>query len=697
MGNSVSVSPPSPYAYEVPDSAIPGKSGPIYRNVDAAEGNLSVIDGDESLDSSFAIFRKAAEKYADQPCHGTRPRLDDGSVGPYEWQTYKEVYDRILNFGRGLEHLNLLSKSGDGSMRVIGIYMKNRSEWIIAEQGAFTRRATTVPLYDTLGEDVVDYIVNQVVLETVVCTASQIPRLVACKAECPSLTNIICVDPEACSESVTTAMTEAGLKLHSFIDVENTGSKFDDEPLEGDPTDIATFCYTSGTTGDPKGALNSHGNIVANVSSFIVFLGTKTPIMDIRGSQQYYLSYLPLPHIMERLISISLVHLGVAVGFYQGEPLKIMEDIAALRPTIFVSVPRLLNRLYDKITLGARAAGGIKSYLFEHAMAAKKARLEQGILKHPLWDKLVFDKIKARIGLDRVQLVASGSAPLATHVMDFLRVFFGCAVAEGYGQTECTCLATYSHPHDFTTGHVGQPVCCMDIKLFDVPEMGYLSTDTQHGSGDAAIECKGRGEICFRGPSVFQGYYKMPDKTEEAIDEDGWLHSGDVGLWLTTGRLKIIDRKKSIFKLSQGEYVSAERVENVITQSRLIAQAFVFGNSFHSCLVAVIVPDFEMLESIPGIQAGKTDPASLCKNEQVNKAILDSVREYSIAERLRGFEMVKAIHLIPEPFTVENDLLTPSFKLKRNVASARFQKEVDDMYIGIGDKVGGKQNLRQTD
>ncbi|KAF4654170.1 hypothetical protein FOL47_010108 [Perkinsus chesapeaki] len=694
MGNSISVSPPVPYTYEVPDSAVPGKSGPIYRNTAAADGLISFIDGDETLTTSAAVFKKAAERYPDRPCHGTRPLLDDG-VGPFEWQTYKDVYNRIVNFGRGIEELNLLSD--DGSMRLIGLYMKNRSEWVIAEQGAFTRRATTVPLYDTLGEDVVDYIVNQTLLTTVVCTASQIPRLILCKAECPTLSTLVCVDPDACSETVLNDCKDAGLQFYSFSDVEKKGSEVDIEPLVCKSTDIATFCYTSGTTGDPKGAMNSHGNMVANMSSIVMFLTTKSPLLDITSSGQYYLSYLPLPHIMERLVSISLMHLGVAIGFYQGDPLKIMDDIAALKPTIFVSVPRLLNRLHDKITMGARAAGGLKAYLFEQALASKKAGLEQGVLKHAIWDKLVFNKIKARLGLERVQFVASGSAPLAAHVMDFLRVFFGCPVSEGYGQTENTCLASYSHLHDFTSGHVGMPVGCLEIRLEDVPELEYFSADTQHGTGEHAIECKGRGEVCLKGPSIFQGYYKMADKTKDTIDSDGWLHTGDIGIWLKDGQLKIIDRKKSIFKLSQGEYVSAERVENVITQSPLIAQAFVHGNSFQSCLVAIIVPDFENLQSLPNMQDAKMDPAALCKEESIKKAIMTSIEEKSTAGKLRGFEMVKDIYLISEPFTVENDILTPSFKLKRNVAAVKFQVEIDAMYREIGDKVGGKENLHQND
>ncbi|KAF4663713.1 hypothetical protein FOL47_005582, partial [Perkinsus chesapeaki] len=660
--------------YEMPDSKIPGVSGPIYRHPRFKYSLQGFIDDDNSLVTSFDVLKRAAERYPDRPCHGTRPLLDDG-VGPFEWQTYKDVYNRIVNFGRGIEELNLLSD--DGSMRLIGLYMKNRSEWVIAEQGAFTRRATTVPLYDTLGEDVVHYIINQTMLTTVVCSSPQIAKLVDVKGRCPSLRAIISVDP--LPAGAREACNSVDIKLFSFDEIELAGAKVAYPPLVGKSTDIATFCYTSGTTGEPKGALLSQGNVIANAASFVESFTSPYPACDVRDGEQYYLNYLPLPHVFGRVVEIAMYYLGVRIGFYQGDALKLMDDIAALKPTIFISVPRLLNRLYEKIV-----AANSSNELFNKAVVEKLAGLKRHELKHPKWDKEVFEDVKVALGLQKVQLVFTGSAPIATHVLDFLRVFFACPVIEGYGATECSGVATYTHPLDFTSGHIGGPASCIEVKLADVPEMGYLMSDTEHGSGLAKLECRGRGEIYLRGPSAFLGYYKMADKTKDTIDSDGWVHSGDIGIWLKGGQLKIIDRKKSIFKLSQGEYIAPERIENVLILSPYVGQAFVYGNPLRSFLVAVIVPDFENLQKKLGERDRLKSPDDICRSDFVKALILKSLREVSKNSGLRTFEWVRAVHLTPEPFSVDNDILTPSFKLKRNVAVKVFEREVEALYEHLG-------------
>jgi long-chain acyl-CoA synthetase len=254
---------------------------------------------------------------------------------------------------------------------------------------------------------------------------------------------------------------------------------------------------------------------------------------------------------------------------------------------------------------------------------------------------------------------------------------------KGYGQTEGSAAATISHPGDVSTvGHVGGPTGVVEIALYDVPEMGYLQTDRLH----RGMPCEGRGEICIRGPNVFKGYYKDPEKTRETVDDEGWLHSGDIGLWRLDGTLQIIDRKKNIFKLSQGEYVAPEKIENILIRSAFIAQCFVYGDSLQSSLVAIVIPDEDYVRSwvednIPLLSKSSID--EICKNLTLNNAVLSDIKDLSIQNKLQGFEVVKAIRLHPTPFSVDNDLMTPTFKLKRQKIRDVFEKTIADMYNEI--------------
>jgi long-chain acyl-CoA synthetase len=395
-----------------------------------------------------------------------------------------------------------------------------------------------------------------------------------------------------------------------------------------------------------------------------------------------HLSYLPLAHIFERIVMAQIYMQGASIAFFRGDPLLLIEDIQACRPTVFAAAPRVLNKIYDKIQVGIAAAGGVKKKLFDAAIAAKTKNLvTTGQLSHSVYDRLIFNKIKKALGMDCLRSMVSGSAPLSNNVMNFYRVMLGIPVVEGYGQTENAACCTVSLPEDMaTSGHVGIPNAALEIVLEDVPEMGYRHTDSDH----KGQPCQGRGEILVRGPTVFKGYYKQPEKTRETIDEEGWLHSGDIGLWTVDGNLQIIDRKKNIFKLSQGEYVAPEKIENVIIQSLLIGQAFVHGDSLQSALVAVVIPDEEpvrsLIEASGNSSLAKASLSEICQSDKLKAIIMAEIKKIGKANGLLGFEIPKAIHLSDQPFSVEDGLLTPTFKLKRQQARDKFEKEIERMY-----------------
>jgi len=461
--------------------------------------------------------------------------------------------------------MNLILPNEDG-LKLLGIYMKNCMEWTISEHAVYAIGGCTVPCYDTLGPDAVSFVLNQTNLSACVCTRAEVPRLVQAKKEgsCPQFKTIIVIDgvlPE-----IRRLCDSVGLDITSLAQVESTGAQIlstqpgghQHSPPSGH--DICTFCYTSGTTGNPKGALITHSNLLSAIAGMADF-------GFLPNSSDRHLSYLPLPHIFERVVQCQVLMSGASVGFFRGDPSKLLEDIQACRPTVMPVAPRVLNKIHDKIMAGMNNAGGVKKALFYSALKAKAEGLKHGHLKHALYDRLIFNKIKKALGMDCIRFMVSGSAPLAENVMTFFRCMLGVCVMEGYGQTEGAAAATLSHPDDISTcGHVGGPVGSVEIKLVDVAEMGYLSTDTVH----RGKPCQGRGEIWVRGPSVFKGYYKDEEKTRETMDEDGWLRSGDVGLWTMEGALQIIDRKKNIFKLAQGGELNSVFMQMILVDDELL-------------------------------------------------------------------------------------------------------------------------------
>ncbi|CAG8638341.1 6680_t:CDS:10 [Acaulospora morrowiae] len=679
--------PPAKYSVELPNSRKPGQTG-IYRN--ALRPDSLIVTYRPDVKTLYENFQYALKISGDRPLLGHKPfNKATRKFEPYSWQTYKQVAERVTNFGSGLMHLNdNVIKNPNSKQWAVGIYSNNRPEWFITDGANQSYNLITVALYDTLGAESIEYVANHAEIKIIVVGANHIPNLIQIAHKIPGVKVCVSMDRLDDEEEYTSLglnMTgkilrswaqEKGILLLDFNEVERIGQQHPRKHNPPSPNDIASICYTSGTTGTPKGALLSHASFIGSLSA--VYHTSSLRQDDI------FISYLPLAHVFGRIGELSVISYGASIGYYSGDILNLIDDMAELKPTLFATVPRLLTRVYAKIQQSTVNAPGVKGALSRRAFAAKLERLDKGLGNtHPFWDRILFNKIKQVLG-GRVRRMVTGSAPIASEILQFLRVAFSCDISEGYGQTEGIASATISLEGENRAGHVGGPVICCEVKLVDVPEMRYFSTDKPFP----------RGELCIRGTNVFSGYYKNEAKTKETIDDEGWLHTGDVAYIDERGAVTIIDRKKNIFKLSQGEYIAPEKIENVYASSGLILQIFVHGDSIRDHLVAIAIPNPEVFvpwaNTLTGQNVSLSDEKgleSLVKNDLVRNAFLEEINKIGKEAKLKSFELVKSIHLTHVPLTVEDGLLTPTLKIKRNEAQNYFRDVIDKLY-------GGRDNVK---
>uniref|UniRef100_A0A674CWK2 Arachidonate--CoA ligase n=1 Tax=Salmo trutta TaxID=8032 RepID=A0A674CWK2_SALTR len=575
----------------------------------------------------YEVFQRGLHIAGDGPCLGSRLPNQ-----PYKWLSYKEVTTRAEHLGSGL-----LSQGCTPSPdQFIGVFAQNRPEWIISELACYTYSMVVVPLYDTLGPDAIRYIINTADIITVICDKPEKAQVLLGNVErqdTPGLKRIILMDPF--DPALLEQGEGCGVIVQSMQDVE---VRRESPPT---PEDLSIVCFTSGTTAECS----------ANVYYHMLFESTVTVLSSFSLFPQ----------------SVVYCH-GGRIGFFQGDIRLLSDDMKALRPTIFPVVPRLLNRMYDKIF--SQANTPLKRWLLNFAAKRKGAEVSRGIIRmDSLWDKIFFSKIQASLG-GRLRMIVTGAAPASPTVLGFLRAALGCQVYEAYGQTECTAGCTFTTPGDWTSGHVGAPLPCNLIKLVDVAEKNYFAA-------------KGEGEVCVKGPNVFKGYLKDPGRTAETLDTDGWLHTGDIGKWLPNGTLKIIDRKKHIFKLAQGEYISPEKIENIYIRCEPVTQLYVHGDSLQSCLVAIVVPDPETMPAWALKKGMEGSYRDLCKNTVLKKAIMEDLQRLGKASGLHSFEQVKNIYVHNEQFSTQNGLLTPTLKAKRPELREFFKEKIEDLYENI--------------
>ncbi|EXB28672.1 Long chain acyl-CoA synthetase 4 [Morus notabilis] len=639
--------------------------GPVYRSVFAKDGFPPPIDG---LDCCWDVFRLSVERCPENRMLGRR-EIIDGKAGKYVWQTYREVYDLVIKLG------NAMRRSGFGAGDKCGIYGVNSPEWIISMQACNAHALYCVPLYDTLGAGAVEFIINHSEVSIAFAEEKKIPELLK---TFPNTTKYLrtLVSFGKVTPEQREAVEKFGLTIYAWEEFLQLGNDKDFDLPVKKKSDICTIMYTSGTTGDPKGVMISNESIISLLTGVKLLLKS---VNEELNDKDVYLSYLPLAHIFDRVIEELFIMHGASIGFWRGDVKLLIEDIGELKPTIFCAVPRVMDRVYSGLTQKISAGGFLKKTLFNLAYALKQHSMQKG-RKHeeasPIFDKIVFSKVKEGLGGNvkeglggNVRLILSGAAPLSTHVEAFLRVVTCAHVLQGYGLTE-TCAGTFvSLPNEMSMlGTVGPPVPNVDVRLESVPEMGY----------DALAEVP-RGEVCVKGSPLFSGYYKREDLTSEVV-VDGWFHTGDIGEWQPNGSLKIIDRKKNIFKLSQGEYVAVENLENIYGVVSDIDSLWVYGNSFESFLVAVVNPNKQALECWAEENHISGDFESLCEDPRAKEYIIGELNKVAKEKKLKGFEFIKAVHLEPVPFDIDRDLITPTYKKKRPQLLKYYQNAIDNMY-----------------
>ena len=490
-----------------------------------------------------------------------------------------------------------------------------------------------------------------------------------------SLINIILLDNE--NEELIKETTELGYKLFSYGELICKSISFSINLLNPCTLKtIATLCYTSGVTGIPKGAMLSHKALCSNVCAVLHHNQDKLALLD---HNDVHISYLQIAHVMERVMITAMMMKGGSIGFASFDKINLFEDTQILKPTIFLGVPKVYIILFDVLREKFYNLNYMQKNMVDRALSTKLNNYSNsGQLCSMIWDKLIFGNMKDILG-GKVRIMLTGSAPIDSSILDFLRICFSCPIIEGYGQTESCGGFTFTKLEDYSGGNVGGPLYGCEIKLVDVPELNYFSAYKDENG--TVTPC---GEICVRGNLLFSGYFNDKENTNIALDKEGWLHTGDIGKILPNKGLRIIDRIKNIFKLNNGEYIAPVKIESILIKSKYINQIFIYGDSHESYIVGIAVPNInkviEYFKEVLNLEISEKELNKLINDKRLICEILEDLSNIAKKEGLKSYEQIKKIYLVLDQFTNENNLLTPTLKTVRKLVYEKFSKEIDRLY-----------------
>lgn len=729
---------------EVPNSKKSGYSSILRNSINHPEKEIR-SSFDPEVDNYYTAFECIANLLPDNPLLGTRlpvvvekenkktTKFDD----KYTFLTTKQIQTKRTFFGAGLvravtnhKHYskylagNFPEFPGYNENKphkwVVSIFSTNRTEWAITDLACQAYNICNTALYDTLGPDSTVYILQLLKSPVVVCSSNHVLPLINLKKAQPeelkTLLTIVSMDELSMQEDypLYQLANDVDINLHTFKQLEALGEK---NPVPLTPVgkdDLYTVSFTSGTTGLPKGVVIPQKMLMASLTFIIDFISTVPGVNPFKGNPAVYLSFLPLAHIYERVTFAFSLASGCRIGFPSNFPFSLIEDMKILKPHYFVSVPRILTRIESSLKEVLSNSKGLKKWYIESTLRNRMQKQELKDFEKDellIYDSLVTKKLRAAIGFDNVSVVVTGSAPISIETIKFMRAALSVGVCQGYGSTEVcggNCIS-FSLEKDFGSSGVIGSVC--EMRLRDLPAMNYTSDSETP-----------KGELMIRGPQVFEYYFQRDEETKKCFDEDGFFHTGDVVLLDKKNRIYIVDRVKNFFKLQQGEYVTPERIENIyLSKCPIISQIFVYGDSLESYLVGIVGLDplsiAKFLTGLDGVSHEFKLKVRQVTPKNVNIANFDEKEfeelikfindDLSIKKKivlkfndlimkdekkqlLQGFEKLHNLKIMINPLKPEENTVTPTFKIKRIIASKRFQPELKELY-GEGSLVKGSK------
>lgn len=564
-------------------------------------------------------------------------------AGSYVPISTDEVAKRVKNICLGLRALGL--ESGDKLI----IFSDNRPEWVMTDMANQCLGGVTVPIYPTLVPEQVKYIINNSDAKIVCFSDEELwNKIKEVKNALPNVQHYVTYASEAPEGASTLAEV---MRKGEALDKQDSGL-FEQIAMAGKPDDVASIIYTSGTTGIPKGVMLTHQNFISNIKSV-------STVVEF-SEKDTVLSFLPLAHVLERMVTFTYLYRGCSIAYAESIE-TVGENLIEVKPHIMVSVPRVFEKIYAKVIDNVLASSSLKRKIFFWAVKVGKEYGKRKLEKQPIpkslerkrgiAEKLVFSKVIEKTG-GRVRFFVSGGAPLSKDIADFFYAL-GLVVLEGYGLTETSPVIALNSFENLKFGTVGKPIPGVDVKIAD------------------------DGEILSKGPHIMKGYYRMEEETQEAI-KNGWFYTGDIGHIDAEGFLVITDRKKDLIVTSGGKNVAPQPIENLLKTNPYISNVVVIGDR-RKFISALVIPNFEKIENYAKSKnIAYSSLGELIKNEKIVSFIEAEVN--NMTNHLASYEKVKKVRLLEREFEIEQDEITPSLKVKRNVVGEKHKKIIDEMY-----------------
>ncbi|KAK4158114.1 hypothetical protein C8A00DRAFT_11129 [Chaetomidium leptoderma] len=676
-----------PFSVEVPGQQPVEGETPVRRHPLALEGLMTKPNDD--ITTVHELVRASVAKFGNAKCMGSRKlvrthqekkmikKVVNGAetevekswiffeMSPYDYISYID-YERLTHqLGAGLRKLGLVK--GDR----VHVYAATSQNWLAMAHGACSQSMPIVTAYDTLGEEGLRYSMVATKAKAIFLDPHLLPTLTNVLAVASDVQNVIWntqhqVNPEHIDKLKA---SYPHINILSFDELQKLGEENPIDVVAPTAQDLCCIMYTSGSTGTPKGVPVTHASVIAAVA------GASAIVEEFIGPGDGLLTYLPLAHILEFVFEHAAIYWGATLGY--GNPKTLSDasvrncngDIREFKPTVLIGVPAVWETvkkgIIAKVNLGSPVVRG----LFWGALALKERLMASGLPGSGVLDAVVFKKIKEATG-GRMKLCLNAGGPVSKETQKFISMAI-CPMIIGYGLTETAAMGTLQNPLEWTSESIGAMTASIEAKLVDFADAGYFATNKPNP----------QGEIWLRGPTILTGYYENEKETAEALTEDGWFKTGDIGEWDKNGHLKIIDRKKNLVKTLNGEYIALEKLESVYRSTPVVANICVYADTSKAKPIAIIVPAEPALKKLAATLGIEGDGLEvLVHDKKLQSAVLRELQATGRTGGLSGIEIVEGVVVVDDEWTPQNNLVTAAQKLNRRGILEKYKAEVTEAY-----------------